>query len=608
MDHRLTGPPPSEVERAAVDGALATGGTGRDQLLPALHALQDRVGFVSEGGLRHVCERLRVPPAEAYGVASFYHLLALAPRPRTVVHVCDDLVCRAHGAEAAVAAVERACAGGPATVARSPCLGLCERAPAALILAAGASPCAEPVGAADARAVADAAARADSAAEAAPSRRARRLAKEKPGARLERVRRAAPQAGTPGLRLLARVGRVDPESVADWKASGGGEGLRKALALGPAGVVREVIASGLVGRGGAAFPAGKKWEAVAAAPAPRHLILNADESEPGTFKDRVLMEEDPFALLEGMTIAAYAAGCGRGYVYVRGEYPLARLRMERAAAAARKEGLLGPDVLGSGFSFEVEVRRGGGAYICGEETALMNSIEGKRGEPRQKPPFPTQAGLFGRPTVINNVETLAAVPWIVRDGGAAWARIGTKGSSGAKLFSVAGHVARPGVYEVEFGATLRQLLALAGGVPAGRSLRAVLLGGAAGSFVGPGDLDLPLTFEGTRAAGVGLGSGAVIVFDDSADLGDLLARVARFFRDESCGQCVPCRVGTVRQEEALARLRAGRPLGGREAEVALVRELGQAMHDASICGLGQTASSALESALSRLGAFSGGTP
>ena len=364
--------------------------------------------------------------------------------------------------------------------------------------------------------------------------------------------------------------------------------------------------SKLVGRGGAAFPTGVKWEAVAHQPArPHYLVCNADESEPGTFKDRELMEGDPFAVLESMTIAAYATGCERGYVYLRGEYPQAQHALEHAVAEARSHGFLGDDVMGHGFSFDVELRRGAGAYICGEETAIFESIEGRRGEPRAKPPFPVEVGLFGKPTLVNNVETLVNVLDIVLGSGPSFAEVGTEGSTGTKLLCVSGHVARPGTYEVGFGATLSEVLELAGGVPGGRALQAVLLGGAAGSFVGPDDLDVPLTFEGARDAGTTLGSGVVLVLDETVDLPRLLMRIAAFFRNESCGQCVPCRVGTVRQQEALARLLAGEPRGGVERELALIGEVGQCMRDASICGLGQTASAAIESAIRRLHVFQG---
>ncbi|HSB52823.1 MAG TPA: NADH-ubiquinone oxidoreductase-F iron-sulfur binding region domain-containing protein, partial [Gemmatimonadales bacterium] len=391
-------------------------------------------------------------------------------------------------------------------------------------------------------------------------------------------------------------------------AHGGYEALRRALELGPEGVIREITDAKLMGRGGAAFPTGRKWDAVARQPVrPHYLICNGDESEPGTFKDRVIMEGDPFAVIEAMTIAGYATGCAHGFIYVRGEYPLAVERLQHAIDTARARGLLGGDVLNRGFAFDVEIRRGGGAYICGEETAIFNSIEGFRGEPRNKPPFPVQAGVFGKPTLINNVETLVNVLEILRIGGPAYAKIGTEGSSGPRLFCVSGTVTRPGVYEVPFGATLRQLLELAGGVAGGRPLKAILLGGAAGGFVRPDEIDLPLTFEGTRAAQTTLGSGVIMVFDDTVDLLDTILRIAAFFRDESCGQCVPCRVGTVRQEEALHRLKLGRTRDGVGGELALLEEIGQAMKDASICGLGQTAYSAVESAVKRLHLFSGAT-
>jgi NADH-quinone oxidoreductase subunit F len=411
-------------------------------------------------------------------------------------------------------------------------------------------------------------------------------------ARLNELRESVPQAGSPGLRLLARIGVVDPASLDDYRAHGGFAALERARAIGPQRVIEEVTAAGLVGRGGAAFPTGRKWAAVAAQPAePHYLVCNADESEPGTFKDRVLMEGDPFAVVEAMAIEAFAVGASKAFLYIRGEYPLAEARIRDAIDASRAAGLLG--------DLDIEVRRGAGAYICGEETALFESIEGKRGEPRNKPPFPVEVGLFGKPTAVNNVETLVNVLAIVGsdNGAAAFAAIGSGTSTGPKLFCLSGNVARPGVYEVEFGVTLRALIELAGGVPGDRAIRAVLLGGAAGVFVGSDALDVPLTFEATRAIGATLGSGVVMVFDETASLVGALTRIARFFRDESCGQCVPCRVGTVRQEELLARLAAGSANGSRDGELALLREIGQVMRDASICGLGQTASSAIESAL-----------
>jgi NADH-quinone oxidoreductase subunit F len=533
---------------------------------------------------------LTVPPADAFGVASFYALFSLDPRPPIVAHVCDDIACLASGGhevceqlEQSVGHAGSAKEGSNATWLRSPCLGLCDRAPAALVVAAGERPVEQAVAPASGAALTEMLA-----SGCAPTATGPRL----------------PQFGDPTLRLLRRVGVVDPSSLEDYRARGGYRALRRALELGPEGIIREVLDSRLLGRGGAAFPTGRKWEAVARAPErPHYLVCNADESEPGTFKDRVLMEEDPFAVLEAMTIAAYATGCRHGYLYIRGEYPSAAERLLGAFGQARVAGLLGEDILGRGFPFDVELRRGAGAYICGEETALFSSIEGRRGEPRNKPPFPVRVGLFGKPTVVNNVETLVNVLDIVMAGGPAFASVGTAESTGTRLFCLSGCVRRPGLYELSFGATLGELLDLAGGVGEGRVLQAILLGGAAGTFVTPDRLDLPLTFEATRAAGTTLGSGAIIVFDDTIDLRAILLRIAEFFRDESCGQCVPCRVGTARQEELLHRLAAGRPRGSTAQELALLNDIGSVMRDASICGLGHTAASAIESALARLPVF-----
>jgi NADH-quinone oxidoreductase subunit F len=358
-------------------------------------------------------------------------------------------------------------------------------------------------------------------------------------------------------------------------------------------VLDAVAAAGLSGRGGAAFPTAVKWRAVAAESAPKHVVANCDESEPGTFKDRTLMEHDPFALVEALTIAGLTTGAEQGWIYIRGEYPRATARLRHAIAAARAAGLLGDDVAGSGRRFDIELRRGAGAYICGEETALFNSIEGFRGEPRNKPPFPTTNGLFGRPTAVNNPETLANVLSIVVDGPDAYRSVGTEASPGTRLFCLSGHVARPGVYEAPFGITLRDLVDLAGGFTG--TPAAVLLGGAAGHFVTPDRFDLALALEHTRAAGLSLGSGVVMAFDDTVDLTDVVVRIAEFFRNESCGQCVPCRIGTQRQHEVLVGLAATGSLSAARRE--LIDDMARAMADASICGLGHTAAGAVRSAL-----------
>lgn len=628
MDLHVVGPLASSAERAAVDAVLgppvsgwaggardiatdgrsAHGGRAararRSELLPALHAVQDRIGWISQPALNYICKRLTIPPAEAYGVATFYALLSTVPRAPAVAHVCDDMTCRLAGAEDLCAALERELgpAGEPApgasiTWARSPCLGQCERAPAALLTVAAEQPVRRSVGPVDAAAVIgqlEAGLRGVEPSEAL----AASLDTIPSPERMAALRRSIPQAGEQGLRLLARVGRVDPTSLTDYLASGGYRALRAAIDLGPTRTIEEVITAEVLGRGGAAFPAGKKWAAAAASTGfPKNIVCNADEAEPGTFKDRAILEEDPFSLVESMTIAAFATGAELGFLYIRGEYPLGEARMANAIARCRERGLLGPDVMGAGFAFDIEIRRGGGAYICGEGTALYESIEGKRGEPRNKAERSTTSGLFKKPTVVNNVETLVNIPGIILDGGAEYATLGTDLSNGHKLFSISGHVARPGVYETEFGITIRDLIELAGGVPGGRAIRAVNVGGAAGVFVGPDAIHMPLTFEHAKDMGATLGAGAVVVFDETTDLLDIIRRIAQFFRDESCGQCVPCRVGTVRQEEVLARLATGRPNGSAAEELALIRDLGQVMRDASICGLGQTASSAIESAL-----------
>jgi NADH-quinone oxidoreductase subunit F len=579
-------------ERTEADGRVARSGHEargqRHLLLPVLHALQSSAGWISPGGLRYACERLTVPPAEAYGVATFYAMFSVEPRPTTILHLCDDIACKIAGAEELIDEVVRR--AGTERVLRSPCLGMCERAPAALLQSPGDNGVAfGPVSIE----------RLDPFLDGGPWTMMS-------GAEAAVV---APQKAVDrdGLRLLRRVGVVDPTSLDDYRAHGGYEQLRRAIGLGPEGVIRELKDSKLLGRGGAAFPAGVKWEAVAKQPVrPHYFICNADESEPGTFKDRVLMEHDPFAVLESLTIAGYATGSEEGFIYIRGEYPNATSILERAIDQAYAHGFLGADVMGEGFAFDVELRRGAGAYICGEETSLFNSIEGKRGEPRNKPPFPVEKGLFGKPTGINNVETLVNVLEVLTLGGEAYARIGTPDSTGPRLFCVSGRVERPGVYEVEHGVTLRELLGMAGGVRGGKALKAILLGGAAGSFVTPDDLDLRLTFEDSKAAGVTLGSGVVMVFDEDVDLAHIVLRIASFFRDESCGQCVPCRVGTVRQEEALARVIEGRANGSLTDELALIGEIGQVMRDASICGLGQLAANAVDSAIHRLKIFDGG--
>lgn len=590
MDLHFTSANPTTEEKIVIDAAVAKISPTdtrprRTHLLPVLQAIQNRVGWISEGALNYASQHLHVPPAEAYGVANFYSLLSTRPQPPTATHICDDMACKIRNADALFEdlKIRRDAADGSVGLHRSPCLGLCEQAPAVLVRQAGTNPIDYIISSANISKVVS-------------------TWKGNPLSAPKLVD-SVPQAGQPGLKLLRRIGRIDPRSFDDYVANGGFTALRSAIQMRPENVIQEVIESRLVGRGGAAFPTGQKWKSVLTSSKPRYLVCNADESEPGTFKDRLLMEGDPYALIESMIIAGFATGCESSYIYIRSEYSSAARLLQHAIDSCRSHGVLGSNILEQQLQFDIEIRMGAGAYICGEETALLNSIEGYRGEPRNKPPFPTQVGLFGRPTVINNVETLLNVPNIVLEGGAAFAKVGTSHSTGTKLYCLSGHIVRPGVYEAAFGTTLKELLEMAGGIGGSGKLQAILIGGAAGAFIDPRNLDIPLTFEGTRAAGTSLGSAVVMAFDDSVELQGILLRIAAFFRDESCGQCVPCRVGTVRQEELLHRLSSRRPIGDRQTELMLLKEVGQAMRDASICGLGQTASSAIESAVKRFSLF-----
>jgi NADH-quinone oxidoreductase subunit F len=533
---------------------------GRSGLLPALHAAQKVYGWLPEDVAAEVARTLRVPLADVHGVIEFYSLFYNEPVGKKMIRVCTDQACALknargildhfcfhHGIEAG-----QTTAGGAVTVESSPCLGLCELAPAVLTVDNGRLTVGKGVSGGD-----------------------------------------LPQSMVYGpVRLLTANCGNGTTSLAQY---GKYSALVKALTMNPEDVVSEIKTSGLVGRGGAAFPTGIKFEGAAKARADqKYVVCNADESEPGTFKDRVLLLDDPHCTLEGMAIAAYATGASRGYIYLRGEYPYILPVLENALMDARQANLLGENILDSHFSFDIEIRVGAGAYICGEETALFESIEGKRGFPRVKPPFPTTHGLFGKPTVINNVETLCNVPLIISMGTDEYRRIGTEKSPGPKLFCVSGDVAKPGLYEVPFGVTLRELLDMAGGVAGDKNLQAVLFGGAAGAFATSQHLDVKMTFEDLRAAGLPLGSGVVMLFDETRDMRAVLKELGHFFAHESCGKCYPCQIGTQRQKEILERVANNAALPG---DLIRLQDVGWTMTDASLCGLGQTAASAVLSAI-----------
>ena len=398
--------------------------------------------------------------------------------------------------------------------------------------------------------------------------------------------------------------QVDPTSITDYIARGGYGALAKALAGGkPEKVIDEVKKSGLRGRGGAGFPTGVKWEtcrkaqvqASSASKAEKYVICNADEGDPGAFMDRSLLEGNPHAIIEGMVIGAYAIGASHGYIYVRSEYPLAVKNIGIALKQARAMGLLGRNIMGSKFSFDIEIARGAGAFVCGEETALMASIEGKPGIPRQRPPFPAQKGLFGKPTNINNVETWATVPVIVKMGGAKFAEIGTRTSKGTKIFSLVGKVRNTGLVEVPMGMTLKEIVEdIGGGVAGGRAVKAVQIGGPSGGLIPRKLLNLPVDYESLSQAGAMMGSGGMIVTDEGTCMVDVARYFMNFLRDESCGKCTSCREGTLRLWEILDRIVRGK---GTMEDLPLLEQLAGAVKDASMCGLGQTAANPVLSTL-----------
>ncbi len=545
---------------------------GRTALLPVLHEVQDLIGYLPSEATAEVATALGVPLVDVFGVIDFYALFYREPVAKTVVHVCNDPICAMKGAESVYKRTTRKVelvnlAGDhmteTVTIERSPCLGLCEHAPTMLIKGA---------------AVADTST-----------------------LTLEQLLSGFGKPPQPIIGGYISILTQNCECgsttwLKEYEEIGGYQALRKAFAMQPIDVIAEVKTSGLLGRGGAAFPTGVKWESTARAPgSPKYIVCNADEAEPGTFKDRTMMEFVPHRLLEGIIIGAYAIGANKGYIYIRGEYRRQIQIMQHAIEEAREAGYLGDHILNSPFSLDLEIRRGAGAYICGEETAQFESIEGKRGFPRIKPPFPTTHGLFGKPTVINNVETFCNIPIIVGMGAQDYRKIGTEGSPGPKLFCVSGDVVRPGLYEVPFGITFRHLLEdLAGGIRDGHRFQAALFGGAAGKFISPDLLDIQLSFEGMRPLGIPLGAGAIMIFDETRDLRDILLRLGHFFMEESCGKCYPCQIGTQRQYEILQRIYDRNTLPN---DATRLTDVAACMTDSSLCGLGQTASMAVMSAM-----------
>jgi NADH-quinone oxidoreductase subunit F len=539
---------------------------GRTMLVPALLEAQRTFSHIPKEVAAKIGQALAIPLAEVTGVIEFYSMLYTQPTGETIIRVCTSPTCSARGGKALYKEILEICGlekggstpDGKYFIEKVACLGLCDKAPSALV--------------------------GDKA-----------VGNSTPVQVLVPVDDFDTQIYAQEAVITRRFGDIEPTRCEDYINHGGFIGLRNALDIESDYICDFMSSSGLLGRGGAAFVTRTKWESASSEPAePKYIVCNADESEPGTFKDRVLLENDPFAILEGMIISGFAVGAEKGFIYIRGEYPKAQQIFKQVISSAREKGFLGEEILGSDFSFDVELRSGAGAYICGEETALFESIEGKRGFPRLKPPYPTSKGLFGKPTVINNVETFANVSLMLRIGVDKYCTYGTPGSSGPWLFCVSGEVENSGLYEITQPVTLRELIKMAGGVLGGKQLQAVLLGGAAGKFVHPSQIDIRLTQEDTREAGLALGSGAVIVLSESVNLKSTLSDLGHFFSHESCGKCYPCQLGTQRQAEILDRILANQT---RSRDLERLKDIGWTMTDASLCGLGQTAASAVMSAI-----------
>jgi formate dehydrogenase beta subunit len=519
-------------------------------LIPALQAIQERVGWLPREELVALSRDVRRPLYEIEGLISFYpHFLTAPPKP-VEVHACRDLACWLRGADERIAAIrERHGPDADTEIAEVSCLGRCDAAPAVSV-------------------------------------NGRPASADEADALIEAARDG--QLSPAGVSSYAS-GRPWPNDP--YQSAGERYGVLRAVLAGQleaAEIVTALQDAGLRGMGGAGFPTGRKWELVAAQDAePKYVICNADESEPGTFKDRQILAEQPHLVLEGMLLGMLAVGAEEGWVFIRHEYGPEEALIRRELAALRAAGLAGADVASTGRRLSVEVFTSPGGYILGEESALLECMEGHRGEPRNKPPFPGVYGLHGKPTLMNSVETFAHVPVIARRGARWWTEQGVGESSGLKFFAVSGHVERPGVYCVPMGTTIRQLLDLAGGVTGGRPLGAVQPGGASSNFLGPDQLDVPLDFGTLKAAGTMLGSGALVVMAEGTDLLAAATNVLRFFRDESCGKCVPCRVGSSKAHRILTDLLAA---GGGPADVdSQIADLEAVMRRTSICGLGQVA-------------------
>ena len=537
-----------------------------EAILEILTTLQEQHGKLDQSTITDVGRAINIPPAFAYGIASFYSMLNLQKVAGNVIRVCDGPVCWLCGAGDTRQAVENALLEHPEwKLERTSCLGLCDRAPALLINDRQAGPFVL-----------------ESTAEI--TRGWQGQLKDYSRSRKGELRV-----------MLANAGIIDPDSLNSALEHGTYQALQAVLERNPEAVLSEVEASGLSGRGGAGFPVGRKWRFVAQAKRnPKYIVCNADESEPLIYKDRVLIDTNPHQILEGMAVAGYACGANEAFIYIRGEYVSQAKRLKQAILEAEQAGWLGDQIHGGNFSFHIHVHLGAGAYICGEETALIESLEGKRGEPRTRPPYPPTAGYQGLPTLVNNVESYASIPAIILNGADWYHSLSGAAIPGTKIYMLMGHINHPGLFEAPFGFTLRQIIEdFGGGMRKGSSFNFALTGGAAGTIVPQALLDIPIDYA-SGAKGVSLGAGAFLICDQTVSPVAFLGELLHFFAVESCGKCTPCRVGTYRAHEILTHMVAG---NGNPGDVDELSALAEVMFDSSFCGLGQSVPIPMRSAL-----------
>ncbi len=547
-------------------------------VMPALHDVQSICGnWLPLEALKMISEGMDIPYAYLYGVMSFYTMFSPTPRGKYIVRMCESPPCHILGADNLLEVLKRelgiksggTTSDGLFTLEHTACLGVCEVSPAMQIneVVFG---------------------------RLTPERIKNIISDYRAGKTVDY--RTLPRTTNPlsdyvasgdELILLANVDQIDPLSLDAYLERGGYEGLKKALSLSQEEVVNTVKDSGLRGRGGAGFPTGLKWSFTRPNPnVPKYIVCNADEGEPGTIKDRYIMEGDPHRVLEGMAIAGYGVGANYGYIYVRGEYYLSMYRLNKAIEAATAKNLLGDDIQGTGFSFHIKVQTGGGSYVCGEETALIESIEGKRGNPRVKPPFPGVVGVWGQPTIVNNVESLASVPSIVLNGSEWYKSKGTADAAGTKIFQVVGQVNKPGIVEANLGMTVRELIdKYGGGIKDGRKFKTCQTGGSSFGFFKDEHLDTPMEYAAMAKAEGALGSGTMLVMDDTTCVVDVVKSILYFFQHESCGFCLPCRRGTRVLYELICKVAAGK---GSAADLDRMISIGQIMVDSSNCALGMS--------------------